>query len=206
MSIVHPQTGVTIGSVWTTKREDGIREFRCVRFFVSVKESADHIMFEFTESIRIEASPADIWNVLQDVEQWWPPSNPEHIKIEVRSPDKSIDVGTEIGFEERVAGIKGRAEGKIIRLIPETEVTWEGVAEYRYVGLPFQIREGVSWQIDRDGEASELSAQVWAEFPSTIFGRLLEGYAKSVLNVVDRDREHARQELEYLKRAIEGAG
>jgi len=47
---------------------------------------------------------------------------------------------------------------------------------------------------------------VWAEFPAGIIGRLLEWYAKSLLNIVDRDREHARRELEYLKAAIEGAG
>lgn len=161
-------------------------------------------MFEFTESIFIEAPSNTVWEQLANIEQWWPPSNPEHIRIEVRSSDEPVDVGTEIVFEERVAGIKGQAQGVITRWIPGTEVTWEGTAVYRYLGFRFRVREGVTWRVESLGEISKLSAQVWAEFPSSVLGRFLEWYMTSLLDVVDRDREHARHELEYLKRMIEG--
>jgi hypothetical protein len=138
-----------------------------------------------------------------DIETWWPPSNPEHIGIEIRSSAKPIDVGTEIVFEERVAGIKGQAAGAITRWIPEREATWEGAAEYRHYGIPIRIREGVSWLIESQDKTSQLSARVWAKFPSTVFGRFLEWYMTKLLNVVERDREHARFELEYLKGEIE---
>jgi hypothetical protein len=163
-------------------------------------------VFEFTESIMIAAPATATWKVLADVERWWMPSNPEHIRMEVRSQGKPMDVGTEVVFEERVAGIKGRAEGVITQLNPGEQATWEGTAVYRYFGLRFRIHEGVSWRVERHGESSKLSARVWAEFPATTVGRILEWYAKSVLNVVERDREHARRELEYLKGVIEGAG
>jgi hypothetical protein len=163
-------------------------------------------MFEFTESVHIQAPPNEVWGLLENVERWWPPSNPEHIAIEVRSPDKSINVGTEVIFEERVAGVKAQAEGAITRFVPETEAAWEGTAAYRYFGFRFLVREGVSWQLAKDGEASVLSARVWARFSPNIFGRALEWYARSMLNVVERDRAHARCELEYLKRTIEGNG
>jgi len=163
-------------------------------------------MFEFTESISIKASPNTVWQLLADVEKWWPRSNPEHLRIEVRSSDKSIGAGTEVAFEERVAGIKGQAEGMIAGWIPGVEATWEGTATYRYMGFRLGVREGVSWRVESHGETSKLSARVWAEFPSSRFGRFVEWFAKSLLNVVDRDREHARCELEYLKTAIEGAG
>jgi hypothetical protein len=176
-----------------------------LRFSQRRDAGRERVMFEFTESIQIEAPPDHVWELLTDVECWWPPSNPEHIGIEVRSADKSIGVGTEIVFEERVAGIRCRAQGSVTRLIPGIEVAWEGMAKYRYMGFEFRIREGVSWRVDGDGEPSQLSAHVWAEFPSSILGRLLEWYARSFLNVVDRDREHARRELEYLKSAVEDA-
>lgn len=160
-------------------------------------------MFEFTETISIEESPAKIWETLLDIEKWWPPSNPEHISIDVRSSERPLGVGTEITFEEKVAGIKAKAKGSIARWIPGREATWEGKATYRYCGISIHIREGVSWSIESHDRTSNLSASVWAMFPPTVFGRITEWYATTLLNVVDRDREHARCELEYLKRVIE---
>lgn len=163
-------------------------------------------MFQFTESIAISSRPDEVWETLVDIEKWWPPSNPEHIGIDLRSAGNPIDVGTEIHFEERVAGIKGKAVGLITKWIPEQEATWEGVAVYRYYGIPIRIREGVSWSIESRGSGSKLSASVWAHFPSNVFGRLAEWYTVKLLNVIDRDREHARCELEYLKAVIETSG
>jgi hypothetical protein len=163
-------------------------------------------MFEFTESIRIEAQSNAVWDHLADVERWWLPSNPDHIGLEVRSSNNGIGIGTEVVFEERIAGIKGKAVGTITSLIHGEKITWEGIAEYRYLGFPFHIREGVSWQVESHTQSSTLSARVWAEFPSSTFGRIFEWYAKSFLNIVARDREHARRELVYLKSAIEHAG
>lgn len=162
-------------------------------------------MFEFVESVRIEAPPADDWVYIADVERWWLASNPEHIRLEVRSPDSAIGLGTEIAFEERVAGIKGQAKGTITQWVPGTQVTWESKAIYQYLGFPLRVREGVSWRVGSNDKGTQLSAHVWAEFSSSLVGRFFEWYAKAILKVVDRDREHARRELEYLKSAIESA-
>lgn len=162
-------------------------------------------MFEFTESIAISRHPTKIWDCLVDVEKWWPPSNPEHIGIEVRSSGKPIGVGTEITFKERVGGIEGCAAGSITSWVTGREATWEGEAVYRYRGIPIRIVEGVCWSIQERGSSSMLSARVWAKFPETVFGCVLEWYAVNIMNIVDRDRAHARCELEYLKGVIEGA-
>lgn len=161
-------------------------------------------MFEFTESVHIQAPTDEVWSLLQNVEQWWPPSNPEHVGIEVRSSDKSIGIGTEIVFEERVAGIKAKAEGAVKRYEPLTEVAWEGTAKYRYFGIPLEVDEGVAWRLAADEGGTVLSANVWAQFAQSLFGSAVEWYVKSILNVVEKDRAHARCELEYLKRTIEG--
>lgn len=163
-------------------------------------------MFQFTESIAIASRPDEIWETLADIEKWWPPSNPEHISIDVRYDGKPVDAGTEVHFEERIAGIKGKASGSITKWKPGREATWEGAALYRYYGVPVRIREGVSWAVESAGGVSTLSTTVWARFPENLFGRLVEWYSVRVLNVIDRDKEHARRELEYLKSVIEADG
>ncbi|MGD2056597.1 MAG: hypothetical protein PVJ15_07305 [Gammaproteobacteria bacterium] len=160
-------------------------------------------MFRFTETIEIASRPDAIWQTLVDIKKWWPPSNPEHISIDVRYAGKPIAVGTEIHFEERVAGIKGKASGSITKWMPQREAAWVGTAVYRYYGIPIRIQEGVSWSIESQGGVSTLSATVWAQFPPNLFGRVAEWYTIRLLNVIDRDREHARCELEYLKAVIE---
>ena len=133
-------------------------------------------------------------------------SNPEHIALEIRSPEKRIAAGTEIAFEERVAGIRGSAAGTVTNLTPGVAATWEGVAEYRCAGFRMSIEEGVTWSVEPTATGSKLSAHVWARFPSGWLGPLLEWYSTAILRIVHRDREHARCELEYLKRLFEGGG
>lgn len=162
-------------------------------------------MFQFTESIEIAADAGRIWETLVDIETWWPPSNPEHISIKVQSAGKPINTGTRIDFKEKVAGIKGQAIGSISEWTPCHKATWEGKALYKYYGIPLHIEEGVTWLIEEKTGVSDLSAHVWAKFPPSGPGRFLEWYATKILNVIDRDRDHARCELEYLKGIIEGA-
>ncbi|MGD8874292.1 MAG: hypothetical protein PVH38_04025 [Gammaproteobacteria bacterium] len=163
-------------------------------------------MFQFTESVSIAAQPDDVWNVFEDIEKWWPPSNPAHVSIAVNSSGNPVEAGTEVNFEERIAGIRGKASGSISRWIPAREARWEGEAVYRYYGISFRIQERVSWLFERRDKTTLLSAHVSAEFPPSLFGRFIEWYAIKILDIVDRDREHARRELEYLKSRIETAG
>jgi len=160
-------------------------------------------MFIFTETISISSRTEQIWKTLVEIEQWWPPSNPEHIGIDVLNTGKPIEVGTKINFEERVAGIKARATGAITQWVPEKVATWEGEALYTYFGIPIRIHEGVSWTIENKGNVSALSATVWAKFPPNRLGRFLEWYMNRFMNVIEKDKVHARCELEYLKRMIE---
>ena len=160
-------------------------------------------MFEFVETVRVHAPPADVWKVLVDVRRWWLASNPDHSSLEIRSTGEPIGVGTQILFVERVAGIPGRAEGAITQWVEGRAVTWQGVAVYRHRGITITIEEGVTWTLSSSNGYAELSARVWALFPRNLIGRLGEWYFKHVLNGVERDREHARRELEYVKATIE---
>lgn len=163
-------------------------------------------MFEFTEAVSIRATAENVWSRLSDLGSWWLESNPEHISLEIGSPDKRVAVGTEIAFKERVAGIKASASGTVISLMPGVAATWEGAAKYRHLGFDLTIHEGVTWRIEPNMSNSTLSAHVWARFPAGAFGRFVEWYSTCILHVIDLDRRHARRELEYLKHLIERAG
>ncbi|MQA83841.1 MAG: hypothetical protein GEV03_04185 [Streptosporangiales bacterium] len=90
---------------------------------------------------------------------------------------------------------------------PLSAVTWEAPeARYRWFGITFTLGEGVTWSLEPEGEnATRLSARVWARFPGGAVGRILEWTFAHVVNGIERDREHARTELRYLKRTLEPA-
>ena len=171
-------------------------------------------MLDFTETIAIRADPARVWANLLDIERWWPPSNPEHESIErlddadevikVGQPVE-IGVGTRFRIRERIAGVPGQGVGVITGVDPGRAITWEAdTMRYRLYGVRFTIAEGVTWSVDpHEFEASLLSARVWARFPEGLVGRILWLVFSRLLNGVERDRHHARIELEYLKKTIE---
>ncbi len=168
------------------------------------EEERKRDMFEFTESIHIEAPPDVVWQVLEDIEGWWPSSNPEHQSIE-RLDSHGIQVGARLRIREKVAGIPGEAIGTITALSPGKEVTWTSDrAKYRWLGQTLILSEGVTWRIEPTGpSATTLSAHVWARFPETLRGRASGWIFVHVLDGVAKDRLHARTELEYLKNSIE---
>ncbi len=160
-------------------------------------------MFEFTESVVIAAPPPVVWDVLHDLENWWPASNPEHESIK-RLDDGGNQVGAELRVRERIAGVPGDAVGAITRVDPQVALTLEAPnARYRILGVSFTIGEGVTWTVQPEPDgATRLSAHVWATFPGA-FGWLLQWMLTHLFRGVEKDREHARTELKYLKDILE---
>lgn len=162
-------------------------------------------MFEFTETILIEAPPPRVWEVMSDVEGWWPASNPEHQSFEALD-DRGLEVGARIRIREKIAGIPGEAVGAITDVKPGSEVTWEAPeTRYRWHGIAMTVEEGVTWRIEPhdEGAGAQVSAHVWARFPTGILGRVVGWAFVRLLDGIEKDREHARTELRYLKRLIE---
>lgn len=161
-------------------------------------------MFEFTETIEIAAAPETVWSVMQDVESWWSPSNPEHLSLERLDNRGAIEVGTRLKIREKIAGIPGEAAGEITRVDPVSAVTWQAPeAHYRIFGIGLTVDEGVTWGIEPTGSGTRVSAHVWATFPAGRLGHIVEWGFTRLLGGVEKDREHARTELRYLKRTIE---
>ena len=161
-------------------------------------------MFDFKATIDIHTTAAKLWDYLIDIEEWWLPSNPEHIELEILSQDKQIDEGTRIFIREKIAGIPGEIVGEVQEVTEPRRVQWQSDrAEYRFFGIPLSIKEGVTWQIEPLPQGVELSAHVWAEFPRTWMGKSLEWIFKHVLNGVQIDCEHAKTELRFLKTQME---
>lgn len=163
-------------------------------------------MFEFTEAISIHAPQAVVWEVLHDIEKWWPASNPEHLSLERLDNRDVLEVGARLRIREKIGGIPGEAIGTITHVEPGSAVTWEAPqARYCWFGVSVTIGEGVTWRVqpeDSNTAATHLSAHVWATFPPGLRGRLAETvFAR--LGGIDKDREHTRTELRYLKGLIE---
>jgi hypothetical protein len=162
-------------------------------------------MYEFTETILVEAPPTRAWEVMSDIESWWPAANPEHVSMKPFD-DSGVRVGAQFEVCEKVAGIPGEAVRIITVVKPGLAVTWEAPeARYRWYGIPMTISEGVSWRIEQreDQGNTQVSARVWVEFRLGILGSACRWAFVRLLNGIEKDREHARTELRYLKRLIE---
>jgi hypothetical protein len=162
-------------------------------------------MFEFTESIDIEAGNDVVWQLMSDLGRWWPKSNPEHDQLQYLD-DPPLHEGSRLRIKERIAGIPGVAVGTITRFEPGKVVTWEADgARYRLAGLRITLDEGVRWELealpDSQPAATRVSATVWARFPGRGGSLVERGFRLG--GGVRKDREHARTELAYLKRTIE---
>jgi uncharacterized protein YndB with AHSA1/START domain len=161
-------------------------------------------MFEFTESIIIDESPEQVWEVMRDIDKWWKPSNPEHISLEHLDDRPATEVGARLRIREKVAGIPADAVGTITAVEEGSAVRWDADATYRLAGLCVDVGEGVTWRIRPEGTASTVvSANVWATFPPGIFGKVVAFVFTRLLDGIAKDREHARTELRYLKHTIE---
>ncbi|OBF95184.1 hypothetical protein A5773_15230 [Mycobacterium sp. 852014-52450_SCH5900713] len=161
-------------------------------------------VFEFSESILIAAPHAQVWSVLSDIDRWWLASNGEHESLERLDSLPPTQVGARLRIEEKIGGIPGVAEGTITAVDPGTAVTWEADARYRWFGVPLRVGEGVTWRVEPgDGSSTRVSAHVWATFPHHLLGRVAAFAFTHLLNGVEKDREHTRTELRYLKKIIE---
>ena len=163
-------------------------------------------MFDFTESVLIDARRHEVWDVLSDIDRWWLASNPEHGSLDHLDSLPATQVGARLRIREKIGGIPGEAVGTITAVEPGTAVTWQADARYHWLGIPVRISEGVTWRIEARGEeATEVSARVWAIFPEHLVGRIVRFLFVHVLNGIEKDRRHARTELRYLKGRLEGA-
>ncbi len=159
-------------------------------------------MFDFTESVVVDAPPARVWRFLSDIDRWWLASNPEHQSLEHLDSLAPTQVGAKLRIREKIGGLPGVAMGTITEVIPGTTVTWRARAWYRWRGIPVRVGEGVTWRVDAEGAASRISARVWANFPRGLIGRLAEFVFVRIQDGVEKDREHTRTELRYLKERI----
>jgi hypothetical protein len=96
-----------------------------------------------------------------------------------------------------------RAESSCLR--PAPVLNRSSFARYRWLGLPVDVAESVTWSVERYGyDSTVVRAHVWAEFRAGLRARLMELAFSRLLGGVARDREHTRSQLRHLKRMSEG--
>lgn len=96
------------------------------------------------------------------------------------------------------------AEGVVTKVDPMSAVTWEpegslpavrAVADRRGGG---DLAAGTPWERPDRGGGPRV-----ARLPSGLVGRLAGRFFRTVLNGVEKDREHGRRELRYLTELVE---
>lgn len=106
-------------------------------------------------------------------------------------------------IERARRGIPRRSGSSCLRPAPVLDRS--SVARYRWLGLPVDVAESVTWSVERlGGDSTVVRAHVRAEFRAGLRARLLELLFARLLGGVDRDREHTRAQLRSLKRLSEG--
>jgi hypothetical protein len=163
-------------------------------------------MFDFTEAVSVTAPHSRVWRLLSDIDRWWLASNGEHDSLQHLDSLAPTQVGARLRIREKIGGIPGVAVGTIIEVIPSTAVIWEADARYRWLGIAVRVVEGVTWRVEPCGDAAtRVSAHVWARFPPHLVGRIAEFAFVHLLNGLEKDREHTRTELRYLKELVENS-
>jgi hypothetical protein len=165
----------------------------------------DQAGFSFTEAISIDAPATTVWATLVDIEGWWLASNPEHDSIDRLDDGNDVTIGARFRIREKIAGVPGTGIGVVTHLDPGTSVTWTADRmRYRLLARTITLGESVTWMVAPDGPASSrLSAHVTAQFPAGAKGKILRLVFTQLLRGIDRDRSHARTELEYLRRILD---
>lgn len=163
-------------------------------------------MFDFAETVLIAAPHREVWALLSDIDCWWLASNPDHASLEHLDSLAPTDLGARMRIREKIGGIPGTADGLITAVEPGTAVTWEAEARYGWFGLSIRVIEGVTWRVEPQSDSmTRVSARVWAIFGSNVVGRLAAFAFVHLLNGVEKDREHTRTELRFLKQRIESS-
>ena len=95
-----------------------------------------------------------------------------------------------------------RAESSCLR--PSPVLNRSSCSRYRWLGLPVDVAESVTWSMERyKYDGTVVRAHVRAEFRTGLRARLMELAFARLLGGVARDREHTRSELRHLKRMSE---
>lgn len=133
-------------------------------------------MFDYVEGIVIAAPVPAVRETLCSIEGEWLGRSP--------APDE-------------------RAESSCLR--PAPVLNRSSFARYRWLGLPVDVAESVTWSVERYGyDSTVVRAHVRAEFRAGLRARLMELAFARLLGGVARDRAHTRSQLRYLKRMSEG--
>ncbi len=154
--------------------------------------------------IMIKNTPEAIWDYVSDPANWSASNPEEHFGLTIYSQDHRPRTGAQFHQKETVAGWYADLRGHFPYVSPGKIAFWRGVATYKILGfIKIGIPEGGVVQLQQFGDGTELTHDVYMDFPDTLFGKFLVWYFKRVLQGEKAVYDHTFKELLYFKKHLE---
>ncbi len=156
--------------------------------------------------IIINSTPEAAWDFASNPANWTASNPEEHFGLTYyNSKDNRPATGVEFLQRESVAGVYADLRGRFLYVERPRIAVWTGTAVYRLLGGVVRIRipEGGVVRAERTEAGVRLSHDVYMDFPSSAWGRLLAWIFRSVLKGPHAVYNHTYKELLFFKKQLE---
>lgn len=154
--------------------------------------------------ITIRNTAEAIWNYTSNPANWSASNPEEHFGLEIDSEDQRPRTGARFHQKESVAGWYADLRGHFPYVAPGKIAFWRGVATYKILGLiKVRIPEGGVVHLKKTADGTEVSHNVYMDFPDTLLGRVLIWYFRRVLQGEKAVYDHTYKELVFFKKNLE---
>jgi hypothetical protein len=154
--------------------------------------------------IAIKNTPEAIWDYASDPANWSASNPKEHFGLVISSENNRPRTGARFHQRETVAGWYADLHGHFPYVLPGKIAFWRGIAVYKILGLiKIRIPEGGVLELEKTGDSTKVSHNVYMDFPDTLFGRFLFWYFKKILNGEKAVYDHTFKELLFFKKHLD---
>jgi len=156
-------------------------------------------------SIDIKAGAEDIWDFAHNPKNWTASNTEEHFGLKFDNKKNRPETGVTFHQKETVAGLFADLKGHIVYADKPNMLFWRGIATYKILGglIRPRIPEGGLLQIKKKSNGTEISHDVYMDFPESLCGKLSYWAFKNIFKGEKTVYDHTYKELVYFKKELE---